>query len=66
MPFLRSFWQIQITKSNVENFFVNLTNQAIDFRQKSGITQTDFLEQVIQTKDRKNLTGDSLVSHAGT
>jgi hypothetical protein len=66
IPFLRNFWQIQITKLDVEKFFINLTNQAIDYREKSGLTQTDFLQQMIETKEKKKLNERDLVSHAGT
>jgi hypothetical protein len=65
IPFIQSFWKIQITKLDVEKFFINLTNQAIDYREKSGLTQTDFLQQMIETKEKKNLNERDLVSHAG-
>jgi hypothetical protein len=65
LPILKILWQIEITKWDVEKFFVDLTDQAIDYRKKSGIVQTDFLEQLIHIQEKKNLVGDDLVSHAG-
>lgn len=64
LPFLKHFWRISITRKDVEDFFMDLTYQSIGHREKTGLNRNDFLDQLINVKNKKNLEGYDLVSCA--
>lgn len=55
-PFLRKIIKIRFIKKDIEEFFTNLMQQAIDLREKHKINRDDFLAFLMDLRKKKNLS----------
>lgn len=62
-PIVRKFWKKSLVSKNIEQFFIQLTKDAIDYRINSNIDQADYLNYLIQIKKQKNLEDIDLAAH---
>lgn len=62
-PFVRKFWKKSLVSKNIEQFFIQLMKDAIDYREKSNVDQGDYLNYLIQIKKQKNLGDIDLAAH---
>lgn len=62
-PFMRKFITIQFTKKEVQDFFVNLMQQSLAYRKENNVQREDFLDYVIQLKNKKNISELEMASH---
>lgn len=65
-PFLKSFLKIQFIPNNVNNFFFDLLDQAIDYRTKHKIAREDYLDYLIKLQNKKGLSNRELAGHSTT
>lgn len=65
-PFLRNFWKISLINKESENFFTNLMEEAVKYRQTNKIDRADYLNFLIQLKGKKNLTSLDMAAHGVT
>lgn len=55
--FLRKF-RMKITNAEVEAFFTDIVRKVIDFREKENVSRNDFMDLMIQLKNRGQLVDD--------
>ena len=55
-PVLRKYLKIQFMPLDVREFFVNLMQQALKYREEKNIQREDFLDHVIQLRNKKNIS----------
>jgi hypothetical protein len=56
-PFLSNYFKFSFAKPGAEKFFINLMNNAIDYREKRNIKAIDFLEHLMALKKKKEISG---------
>lgn len=49
---------IQITPKRIQNFFLKLITETVEYREKNDIQRNDFLSMLIQLKNKGKLDGD--------
>lgn len=64
-PFLSSFFSIGFMAPDLNEWFLNLTKQAIEMRQQST-ARDDFLNFLVELKTKKNRSVEDLSGHAFT
>lgn len=52
-PFLKKIWKVPFCKKNVEDYFIRLLNDAVQFREESKIERNDYLNFILELKKRK-------------
>lgn len=62
-PFLKKFIKIQFTSNDVQKFFVDLMEQALKYREEKKIQREDFLDYVIQLRNKKHISELEMASH---
>ncbi|XP_037936583.1 probable cytochrome P450 309a2 isoform X1 [Teleopsis dalmanni] len=66
-PFLKRFFNIRIFADKTDNFFSQITKDAIHMRLKDKSTErADFLNYLIQLQDKKHISHDDIVGHIMT
>lgn len=65
-PGIQYFWKMGFIAKPVERFFENLTRQAILMRSDNRIAREDFLNYLIQLKQKKELKDIDIAAHALT
>lgn len=53
LSFLKYIWNVPLFTTKVVNFFIEMTNNAIKFREESQIEQNDFLQYLIELRKKK-------------
>jgi cytochrome P450 len=66
VPKLKDFYKMRMVSPEVEQFFTKLMNDAMDLRKKSNSDKTDFLEFLVQLKEKKNLSSLDMAAHSVT
>ncbi|KAL7036966.1 hypothetical protein ACKWTF_009019 [Chironomus riparius] len=62
-PFMRKLMRIQFMPNDVKDFFVNLMQQALKHRAEKKICREDFLDHIIQLRNKKNISELEMASH---
>lgn len=62
-PVLTKYIKIQFSTKEVQDFFTNLMNQALEYREKNDIHREDFLDYIINLKKKKNISHIEMASH---
>lgn len=65
-PILKKFVKFTFLPKDIEVFFTDLMNQALRYRRDNNITRADYLDHLIQMKEKKNLTELDLAAHTVT
>lgn len=65
-PFLKNFLKSTFITKDIENFFLDLMHKALRYRKDNNITRADYLDHLIQMKDKKNLSELDLAAHTVT
>jgi cytochrome P450 family 6/cytochrome P450 family 28 len=65
-PFLMKLYKISMIPKEVENFFTDLTRQALEMREKTKINRDDYLSFLIDLQKKKNLSQLDVASHSIT
>lgn len=55
-PFLKKFWKVPLCEKRVEDFFNRLMHDAIAIRAQSKLERNDFLDYLLELKQRKSLS----------
>ncbi|CAG9805403.1 unnamed protein product [Chironomus riparius] len=61
--FLKRFIKIQFTEIEIQQFFVDLMKQALKYRDENNIQREDFLDYIIQLRNKKNISELEMASH---
>jgi len=62
-PFLKKYFKIQFMSADVKDFFVNLMQQALKYREEKNIQREDFLDYVIQLRNKKSISELEMAAH---
>lgn len=65
-PFLKKLFKAAFISKEVEVFFTDLMNQALRYRKDNHIARVDYLDYLIQLKEKKSLTELDLAAHTVT
>lgn len=65
-PFLKKLFKAAFIAKDVEVFFTDLMNQALRYRKDNNINRLDYLDYLIQLKEKKGLTELDLAAHTVT
>ncbi|XP_030384203.1 probable cytochrome P450 309a1 [Scaptodrosophila lebanonensis] len=67
-PFVRKLFQLRFFPKQTDEFFLQLTADAVQMRLKSGsgAQRSDYLSHMVQLMEQKGATNDDLVGHALT
>lgn len=65
-PFLKAFINAKFTTVDVEKFFANLMDQALHYRIDNKVQREDFLDYLIQIRDKKEKVGKKVDMAAHT
>lgn len=64
IPYLKKYMSITFTKPEVQGFFTNLMQQALEYREKSkDFKREDFLDYIINLKKKKHISDIEMASH---
>jgi cytochrome P450 len=63
VPFLKNYIEIRFSKDGVQDFFKDLMIQAINYRKENNVQREDFLDYVIQLREKKHISDLDLASH---
>jgi cytochrome P450 family 6/cytochrome P450 family 28 len=61
--FLKNFMKIQFTKKEIQEFFVDLMRQALKYRDENKVQREDFLDYIIQLRNKKHISELEMASH---
>lgn len=59
-PFLAKYFKLCLTKPGSEKFFLDLMMNSMRQREASGVKNLDYLEYLIELKNRKEVDGEHL------
>lgn len=65
-PVLKNFLKLQFVSDKVNNFFMNLIGETIDYRKTNKIEREDFMDFLIALQKKKGLSSADLVGHSIT
>lgn len=65
-PWIKNFHKFSFIDKEVNDFFINLMDQAIALREKSGVKREDYLAYLIELKRKKSLSDIDLAAHGVT
>lgn len=65
-PFITKVYKMTMASKKVERFFDHLTRDAIQLRKDGNIQRDDFLNYLIQLRQKKNLEDIAVTAHAMT
>lgn len=63
LPFLKKFMTVQFSKPEVQGFFTNLMQQALEYREKSKVHREDFLDYIINLRKKKHISDTEMAAH---
>lgn len=63
MPALKKFISLKFTDVEVDNFLVNLMDQALTYRKKNNVQREDFLDYLIQLRKKKGMEKIDMAAH---
>lgn len=62
-PFVTKFYQMKLMAKHVEDFFLNLTREAIKIRSESKVDRVDFLNYLLELKHKGKVTDFDITAH---
>ena len=65
-PFMKRFVKVQFVASETQNFFINLLEQALNYRKTNNVHREDFLDHLINLKNKKSITTIDMAAHSIT
>ncbi|XP_055612264.1 probable cytochrome P450 28d1 [Uranotaenia lowii] len=65
-PKLAKFFNMSVLTKDVEQFFINLMEQAVNFRESSPNKRSDYLDYLINLKNKKEITLVDMAAHGVT
>lgn len=66
LPFIKRFYKMPFITKKSTDFFVKLTSDAVEMREKSNFQRDDFLNYLLELKKRKNISEIDLTAHTVT
>lgn len=63
IPAMKKFLSLRFMAIETERFFVNLVDQALAYREKNNVQREDFLDYMIQLKEKKRLNHTDIACH---
>lgn len=66
VPVLKRILKVQLVPDNVNSFFFDLLNQAIECRTKNKVAREDYLDYLIKLQQKKGLSNTDLAGHSST
>lgn len=64
-PFLKKFVKIPFVEKEFEKFFIDMTDQALKYREEHKIDRDDYLGFLIALKKKKQIDMIDMTAHAG-
>ena len=64
-PFLKKIVNFPVVPKDLEQFFVNLMDQALKYREESKTDRDDYLGYLISLKKKKQIESIDMAAHAG-
>ncbi|KAL7036965.1 hypothetical protein ACKWTF_009018 [Chironomus riparius] len=61
--FLKGVIKIRFMPDDIKDFFVNLLQQALKYRKENNVQREDFLDYIIQLRNKKNISELEMASH---
>lgn len=58
-PFLSKYLKLSFSQPGAEKFYIDLMNEAIKYREESKIQRVDYLDHLLNLKNKKELSGQS-------
>jgi len=58
MPSLIRRFGVSFTPTDVSNYFIKMVNETVEYREKNGVQRNDFMQLMIQLKNKTLVTGD--------
>lgn len=65
-PFITKFYRMPFIKPDTQAFFIKLVQDAIRMRKEQKIERDDYLNYLLQLKEKKNLPDIEVVAHTIT
>lgn len=65
-PFISNFYKLTYIPKSVYDFYVKLTKDAVTLRQSTKSDQKDFVEHLVQLKEKKNISDVEMAANALT
>lgn len=62
-PFMNKFLNIKFTMPDIQQFFVDLMEQTLQYREQNKVQREDFLDYVIQLRNKKHISKSDMSSH---
>lgn len=66
MPWIRNFYSMSFVDKRIEHFFEKLTSDAVKMRLNSGVQRDDFLNFILQIRQRKPVSDIEMAAHTLT
>ncbi|CAO1409887.1 unnamed protein product [Diamesa tonsa] len=63
IPILKKVTKLRFVSQEVQDFFVNLMKQAITYRKENNVKREDFLDHLIELKNKKNISDLDMAAH---
>lgn len=63
VPMMKKIVSTRFVAFEVEEFFINLMNQALTYREKNNVQREDFLDYLIQVRKKKGMKDIHMASH---
>ena len=63
IPILKKVINLRFVPKEVQDFFVNLMEQAIKYRKDNNVVREDFLDHLIELKNKKNISNLDMAAH---
>ncbi|KAK4873113.1 hypothetical protein RN001_015142 [Aquatica leii] len=65
-PRILSFFRINFVSKKVTNFFINLMEETVDYREANNVIRKDFIHLLLQIKNNANIIDDAVGSFEKT
>jgi cytochrome P450 len=62
-PIMKKVINMRFTQIDIEKFFIDLMNQALKYREDNKVQREDFLDYLIQLRDKKNIQNIDMAAH---
>lgn len=66
LPFLSKIWKVPFCAKHVEDYFIDLMNDAVALRLRSKIERNDYLNYLLELKQKKNISNIDMAAHTMT
>lgn len=66
VPSFQNIFKVKIIPKDVEDFFINIMNQAVKYRIEKKVTREDYLAHLIALKNKKEVSDIDIAAHGVT